>query len=125
VSTTFWAGAPVACGSSGAPSGTLCNIAFWTAANGGGLSLNYVDDTVNLYGPALGVDGAYPAPFTLSYLTGTDFYPNINDSAINQGGGLFSLAVPEPETWILLLLGLAGAGLVLRRGRARVVAAAA
>jgi hypothetical protein len=101
----------------------LENVAFFDQALGGGLALGFSDYSVDIYGPALGLDGAAPPPF--GKLTG-DFYANINgepspvDRAMDEGfmtNDGVTVGVPEPTAWALMLMGFAGLGGALRSSR--------
>jgi len=108
----------------------LVSVAFFDQALGGGLNLNFQDFSVDVYGPALGVNGALPPPFIL---LNSDFYANINGevSPLNHvlaegymtNDGLTS-TVPEPGIWMMLLLGFGALGGALRASRAKVAARA-
>jgi hypothetical protein len=71
-------------------------------------------------------DGPHDAPGGLWSLTfgggGNDGLANtlyFTDGINNENAGLFGAltSVPEPSTWVMLLLGLGGLGLVTRRRR--------
>jgi hypothetical protein len=63
------------------------------------------------------VGGVVPFSFTISLATGQtiDFGVNDNGSFGNNGTGFdATIVVPEPSTWAMLLIGLAGVGTALR-----------
>jgi hypothetical protein len=64
--------------------------------------------TLNI-GPILPISGTYQANFVDGILD----YAGSVDLTVRAAGS------PEPETWALMLLGVAGMGVMLRRGRAR------
>jgi hypothetical protein len=60
--------------------------------------------------------------YNSSEITDFTFFPNAPTPPPNSGGPIFQMevsaaAAPEPSTWALMLMGLAGLGLVARRRR--------
>jgi hypothetical protein len=101
------------------------NIAFFDASQGGGLALGYFDHSVEIFGPDIGSAG------TLTPGIYAGAFPNIDDakaagSPIDMGQGPTTLtvsAVPEPTSWAVMLLGVAGLGGAVRAARRRTLAA--
>ena len=62
--------------------------------------------------------------YNASYITDNGFFPNKPTPPPNNGGPIFQMevsgvATPEPSTWALMVVGLAGLGLLARRRRSR------
>jgi hypothetical protein len=60
--------------------------------------------------------------YNSSIITDNDFFPNKPTPSPNNGGPIFQMevsgvATPEPSTWAMMLLGLAGLGLLAHRRR--------
>jgi len=110
---TLWAGPQAGC--FGQPAGTLCNVAFFDTALGGGIALAFSDHVVELYGADIGSKGVLvPGHYS--------FTPNIDDTLVNEGTAVASVT-PEPAAWALMLLGVAAVGAAVRAGRARLILA--
>ncbi len=74
---------------------------------------------------ATGFDDSGPGVaegYNSSQITDFGFFPNAPTPPPNNGGPIFQMevsaaAAPEPSTWALMLMGLAGLGLVAHRRR--------
>ncbi|HKP11380.1 MAG TPA: PEPxxWA-CTERM sorting domain-containing protein [Blastocatellia bacterium] len=76
-----------------------------TSVNGGSVFINF-DNT----------------PQLITASNGSEFTLQVNDVSVAAGGAVQVLsgqlqAVPEPATWAMMLLGFAGIGMTIRRGR--------
>ena len=63
--------------------------------------------------------------FTLNAAAVTDIQAAITDRGVFAIAGQASAPVPEPSTWVMMLAGFAGLGVVARRRAAKRRAAAA
>lgn len=87
-------------------------IDFFGASQKGMFDIVFVDHTVSIYGADIGSGGV---------ITGLGFYgvtAALNDGgATGTGGVTVSSAAPEPASWLLMMAGVGGLGLALRRAR--------
>ena len=86
----------------------------------------YINDTASSFNTNQGGSGSYASvviPGTDRYVNSGGFaYPSVDNGNAggNWAGGNFQFAVPEPSTWVMLGLGVAGLGVtILRRRTAR------
>ncbi len=106
--------------------GLLCGIEIISSAGGGGLTLDFADASVDLYG-VNSVDIGSQGKLKNG---GYSFNPNINgdpspkDGLINEGDGptLVSI-VPEPAAWAVMFVGFGLTGAVIRSKRRGTAAA--
>ena len=97
------------------------NTFYWIDLTGSGQSAG---DLVNL-GWGVTNDDSGPGVaegYNSSQITDFGFFPNAPTPPPNNGGPIFQMevsaaAAPEPSTWALMLMGLAGLGLVAHRRR--------
>jgi hypothetical protein len=90
-----------------------------TASGTAGL-FNNLQDFVATGGTGrfLGASGAFSGTGTVQFLPG-----GLAEGRLAFAGALDAPAVPEPATWLTMILGFGAAGLVLRRRRAMALAA--
>lgn len=88
--------------------------AYLTYFNPTDISVNYRGDSGN---SAVG----FAAPYSITVPANTTFVVIVNEVTANAGVSAYTLsvstAVPEPSTWALLGLGVAGTGVVVLRRR--------
>jgi hypothetical protein len=100
--------------------GLLCGIEIISPAGGGGMTLDFADASVDLYG----VDSVDIGSQGKLKHGGYSFNPNINgdpssrDGLINEGDGPTVVSiVPEPAAWAMMLVGLGFTGAAIRAKR--------
>ncbi len=105
--------------------GLLCDIEIISSAGGGGLTLDFADASVDLYG----VDNVDIGSQGKLKHGGYSFIPNINgdpsskDGLINEGDGpTIGSIVPEPAAWAMMLIGVGLTGAAIRAKRRDTVA---
>lgn len=113
VPVTLWTGPQSGC--FGQAVGTLCNVAFFDTNLAGGIALAFSDHVIEFYGVDIGGAGTL-VPGNYS------FVPNIDNSYVNEGTAVASVA-PEPAGWVFMLLGVGAVGAATRAGRRRAITA--
>ena len=93
-------------GASGASTFSSTITGLVTSNNAGGIFVDF-DNAAHLYNSSVG-------PFTVAI---NDFDVSAGGIAAPITGRITALAVPEPTTWGMMLLGFAGIGMALRRRR--------
>jgi choice-of-anchor A domain-containing protein len=119
---------------SGTPAGTLTNFGFQGNDNASDILFNFTDaSTLTLQN--IGFDGSILAPHAAisgssGVIDGTviaqDFYGSLQTDLDTFDGSLPSVsAVPEPASWVLMMVGFGGLGFMTYRRNAKLALAAA
>ena len=83
--------------------GPISSVEFYSTANGGGFS-----------------DGSAISDFGLQIYSGTEAAPVFTPGSYQLTFGTLTISdVPEPATWTMMILGVAGIGAALRRRKAQ------
>lgn len=99
-------------GFSSSPGEPPFNFTLYELTGPGGFTRD-LSSVIN--GTPMGVSLSAPGQYTLT-LEGTNGFTAVNGS---YNGNITFQAVPEPGTWLMLLLGFFGMGMVLRREQGR------
>ena len=123
IATSVAASAPPNCAGS---TGTLCAIEVIDSSGGGGLTLDFADWSVNLFGVDnvdIGSRGKLKRG-VYSFIPNINGDPSVVDGQINEGDGpTLASIVPEPATWAMMIVGLGVIGASARGRRRRMLSA--